>query len=288
MATFKSLFVLVVDDNPYDADRVCGWLSKQGLSSAQVDTTEKAQTLLRERKPVCVLLDLHIPGSDTLAFLETLYNHKIPTVIFTGNGDERKAVETLKRGAIDYLIKDDLTEGILVDSLRHALSRFREKVRLDFLAHYDSLTGLVNRETFTSRLTHAAKRCRRQGASCTVMYLDIDRFKSYNDTFGHAFGDQVLQRFANRLLRCVRDEDTVARLGGDEFAVLLENSTDELVEEISERILSGINRPITICEQTVEIGSSIGTATFPETSENLAELVALADEALYFAKMNGR
>jgi diguanylate cyclase (GGDEF)-like protein len=153
---------------------------------------------------------------------------------------------------------------------------------------HDVLTGLPNRRLLVDRVEQALAAARR-GKHVAVMLLDIDYFKSTNDKFGHAAGDELLCVVAERLRACVRETDTVARLGGDEFAVLLadgEGGTDTAV--VANRILEAIRRPTFLEGQPIRVGMSIGIAQPPTDGTSTDEILKAADVALYKAKRNGR
>jgi diguanylate cyclase (GGDEF)-like protein len=160
---------------------------------------------------------------------------------------------------------------------------------LTFRAENDSLTGLPNRALFYDRLETAMARCRRSKKMMALLYVDIDRFKTINDSFGHAAGDAQLRSFAQRLLQCVRASDTVARLGGDEFTVILENlSSRETAQGTVEKLMTALRRPYGTAGDGAMSTASIGVAYFLGDEVNADGLIKQADEALYRAKQRGR
>jgi len=162
--------------------------------------------------------------------------------------------------------------------------------QVQHLAHHDALTDLPNRLLLTDRLRQAAAQAKRDNIMLALMYLDLDNFKPVNDTLGHNVGDLLLQQVASRLLGCVkRESDTVARLGGDEFVVLLphiEKGSDAAT--IAECILDALMQPFHINGSTINISSSIGIAIYPESAQEVHELMKNADTAMYEAKKAGR
>ena len=155
------------------------------------------------------------------------------------------------------------------------------------LAFEDTLTGLPNRAMFIDRLQQVLRQTRRSADPVTVMLLDLDRFKLINDSLGHPAGDQVLRDVASRLRDVLRESDTVARLGGDEFALLLPGSPPERVNQIVERVLRVLEAPILLEDQPVDVGASIGIATWPEDGDDADTLLRHADVAMYVAKRAG-
>jgi len=161
---------------------------------------------------------------------------------------------------------------------------------LERLAFYDALTGLPNRLLFRERLDHSLKAARRAIDKRTaVLYLDLDKFKAVNDTYGHTTGDALLQEVARRLNALVREVDTVARLGGDEFAIVLHEVADsDAPQRVADKIIAAVNEPVFVEGHHCHVGTSIGIALAPDHAEEAAALVDLADAAMYAAKKNGR
>lgn len=156
-------------------------------------------------------------------------------------------------------------------------------------AHYDTLTGLPNRQLFKDRLQQGIKKARRSGKKLALMFLDLDRFKEINDTLGHDMGDLLLQQTALRLSGCAREVDTVARLGGDEFTVILGDLDDLVsVERVADCILQSIIEPFNLGAELGYVSASIGIAVFPDDATDMHELLKYADKAMYAAKNQGR
>lgn len=169
--------------------------------------------------------------------------------------------------------------------------------KIEDLAYYDPLTHLPNRRLMLDRLQHSVLSSSRSGYYSALFFLDLDQFKTLNDTLGHDIGDQLLIQVAERLVKCVRKSDTVSRFGGDEFVILLENLSDYAVdaqkqaEGISRQILSAINVPyqLTTSHYTdYTVSTSIGITLFNNHKEEIEELLKQADIALYQAKDDGR
>ena len=156
------------------------------------------------------------------------------------------------------------------------------------LAFHDPLTLLANRALFRDRVDHALAVSKRSDRGVAMLFIDLDNFKSINDSFGHSEGDRVLSASAQRLVQCTRSGDTVARLGGDEFAVLLENLTSqEPVVEIAGRIVAALQEPFPFLGSDLRISASIGVA-FATSDDGVEELLRNADVAMYSAKSQGK
>lgn len=160
---------------------------------------------------------------------------------------------------------------------------------MQHMAQYDALTHLPNRALFNDRLQQAIAAAQRNKARLALMFIDLDKFKPVNDTYGHGVGDLLLKEVALRIQDCLRDSDTAARIGGDEFVILLPAiETQQDAGKVGEKILSALNRPFMLAGHTLNISGSIGVAVYPEHGKDEKLLVKSADIAMYHAKKNGR
>lgn len=174
---------------------------------------------------------------------------------------------------------------VIVAVLRDVSNRAEAEAQLVYLAFHDPLTGLSNRSALETRLADAITDARRYGDILAVGYIDLDRFKPVNDTYGHETGDAVLITLGQRLAAGVRAQDLVSRIGGDEFVVVLPrlNGPDEL-ELVAERLLSEIRQPVVTRGASVAIDASIGFAVFDAEEDDARTLIVKADVAMYAAK----
>lgn len=165
----------------------------------------------------------------------------------------------------------------------------KNEQRLAYLAHYDNLTGLPNRALFREKVDRALLHARQHQTKLAVLFLDLDRFKYINDTWGHAVGDLLLQDVANRLVECVRKQDTMARLGGDEFTAVLENieGTQEVIE-VAQGILDAFRPQFYLNGHETFITTSIGISLYPNDGDDADTLLKHADAAMYRAKEGGK
>jgi diguanylate cyclase (GGDEF)-like protein len=160
---------------------------------------------------------------------------------------------------------------------------------LQHLVLHDTLTKLPNRVLLEDRVHQAVEECRRNGTRCAVLFVDLDRFKTLNDSLGHFAGDTVLRAVAERLRSTVRLEDTVSRLGGDEFVVLLKHvASADAAAEVAHKIIEAVSRPIVLDNQELRVGSSVGISVFPDHGDASERLIANADAAMYHVKKSGR
>jgi diguanylate cyclase (GGDEF)-like protein len=169
-----------------------------------------------------------------------------------------------------------------IDRMRRSVSEREDRILR--LAFHDPLTGLANRARLMERIDQLIAESAPHGHAVSVLLMDLDRFKYVNDVLGHQHGDVVLQEVARRLTVLLRESDTVARLGGDEFAVLLPQTASTQAAAVAARIIATLEPPIAIEGQTVDIGASVGVATFPEHGTSAAALLRDADVAMYAAK----
>ena len=184
------------------------------------------------------------------------------------------------------------TEGQVAGVLfvaRDMTEVYEYQAKIHSLAYFDTLTSLPNRLHFNERIASDLARARQGRYSMSVLILDLDRFKTINDTLGHLAGDQLLCEVARRLTGCVRPTDCVARLGGDEFTIVLPRVNDmSEVASIANRILAAISEPVRLEGQEFVTSMSIGVATYPSDAVTENELIRFADAALYCAKSAGR
>jgi diguanylate cyclase (GGDEF)-like protein len=199
----------------------------------------------------------------------------------------RNIVETADGRSVQ-IVNQPLANGGWVATQEDITDRTRAEKKIARLAHYDALTDLPNRVSFRARLEQELKRTKR-GEQLAVLYIDIDEFKTVNDTLGHSVGDELLKGVAERLRRCIRETDIVARLGGDEFAIVqvcAERASD--VVELVQRIYSAIREPLDCLGHQVTADASIGIALAPNDASDLDQLLKNADLAMYSAKADGR
>ena len=225
------------------------------------------------------------------------YNNMWKTIFNTGhwNGEvwnKKKFGEIYPQWLSISLIRSKETGKVL-----HFISNFSDisiikesQDALEYMAHHDGLTGLVNRALLKSHLDNFIKTRKRDKNIGALLYLDLDKFKFVNDTYGHGVGDTLLQKVSERLINSVRDSDIVARVGGDEFIILLrEVISEKNIEIIVKKIVARIALPFEdIVEDKIFIGTSVGVTIFPKQSEDIDEVIKFADIAMFEAKKKGR
>lgn len=290
---YDDIRVLVIDDNPADQVLLREFLALVPHTRYQVEFAgnkrEGLEALANHDYQVC-LLDYYLgadTGLDLLAELPEV-GYRGPVIMLTGLDSPQLDSLAMRSGVSDYLPKQEMSPTLLERTIRYAIRNKETQQRLAELAHYDNLTGLVNRRLFTDRLQHALSHAARKNGSLAVFFLDLDRFKQLNDTLGHDAGDQLLRGFARRVSGQLRAADTFARFGGDEFVALLEDVNKQDAELIAEKILAATAEPFRLEEHPWQVTPSIGIALYPEAGEDADSLLHHADTALYQAKQEGR
>lgn len=294
MGKQTSIQILLVEDNPGDALLVEMMLSDLPIVTYTVtraNNLTEAMSLLQKYDYDAALLDMSLPDAEGLEIITQLKPCApgLPIIVMTGRQDDEFAVQTVKEGVQDYLIKGRIDSWQLTRSLSYAIERKRLEDQMVHLAHHDQLTGLTNRVLFQDRLQQSITRAERRQEVFALLYLDLDHFKSINDALGHHVGDELLRAVADRLLASTRESDTVARLGGDEFAVILDNLLDaHAVTPVVEKIMDAIKEPFLIADHTLHVGISMGISLFPDSGQDAENLIKNADSAMYRGKRAGR
>lgn len=280
--------VLVVDDEEIICTLFAAMLGHYGRYHV-VTTTDGHQVMdILRREPFDVmLLDMSMPAISGLEVLRQVTQafEELPVIIVTGHGSIEVAVESMQAGAADFVTKP-VPAAVLHLRIQKAL----EHARTRRLASTDGLTGVYNHRTFQERLSQEIARADRYSRPLSVLMIDVDHFKVYNDTYGHPQGDIVLQDLARLLQEMSRTSDTVARWGGEEFAIILPETDSVGAQKIGQRLCEQVERYPFPGQELMPGGTltiSIGVATYASASRKEVLLQA-TDTALYTAKREGR
>lgn len=280
--------VLVVDDEEIICTLFAAMLGHYGRYHV-VTTTDGRQVMdILRREPFDVmLLDMAMPAISGLEVLRqvTQVFEELPVIIVTGHGSIEVAVESMQAGAADFVTKP-VPAAVLHLRIQKAL----EHARTRRLASTDGLTEVYNHRTFQERLAQEIARANRYSRPLSLLMIDVDHFKMYNDTFGHPQGDIVLQDLARLLREMSRTSDIIARYGGEEFAVILPETDSVSAQKIGQRLREQVERYSFSGKERMPGGAltiSIGVATHVPGGSKDALLHA-ADAALYTAKREGR
>ncbi len=290
--------ILIVDDDVVDRKTAQRSLERAGWEGdiVQAANADDALALIRSGEFACILLDYRLPGQNGLELLEQLHQSgdTIPPIIMlTGEGNEMLAVESMKKGAFDYLPKQQLASDTLYRVIVQAMERAKmqralaeAQTQLERLALYDALSGLGNRNLFLRDLGRSLSAAQRSQQSFCLLLMDLDRFKIADDLFGHDAGDFILAELGHRFLSLARASDSFYRLGGDEFTALIAAPDRSSLRPLTERIKAAVNTPFIYAGQAILIGISIGAAVFPADGSNADALIKAADSAMYRAKQS--
>ncbi|NLC27830.1 MAG: GGDEF domain-containing protein [Campylobacteraceae bacterium] len=262
----------------------------------------RIKTTLRLKSPTFVvasaeqyLLPIQLPLSNNSNFSNmqqdvTIAPHSETEVLLLIY-DQTPLMESRKREAakskdLSSLIKN---ANKTIEKLKEAETLLVQQRDLIFYqANYDQLTGLANRHLFQDRLARHIKESNRNDTSTSLLFLDLDNFKTVNDTLGHDIGDAALIEISSILKNSTREIDTLVRFGGDEFLVLLPQTDEANALYVARKILSALSSKIKIKNQDIFITSSIGVATYPKDANSAEDLIMKADRALYIAKSKGK
>jgi diguanylate cyclase (GGDEF)-like protein len=287
--------ILIVDDDVANIEVISEVLGA-GCEVFFATGGVQAMEIAKATAPDLVLLDVMMPGMDGYELCGRLRKDPttahIPVIFITGLGDLDAEVRALELGAVDYVTKP-ISPPVVRLRVRNQIELKRARQQLEKLADSDGLTGLANRRHFDVILDREVRRLARSGAPLSLIMMDVDYFKKYNDCYGHVAGDDCLRQVAEAVeANTHRAADIVARYGGEEFAVLLPETGHRGAVQLAERIREAILRariPHDGSPVSDRVTSSFGVASVlcaPLYSPQ--DLVALADEHLYRAKSNGR
>jgi diguanylate cyclase (GGDEF)-like protein len=290
--------ILVVDDCADNIDLMLEILREFGYTD--VSSTMLPEQVCAMHRAHCydlILLDLQMPELNGFQVMKGLKEIEqggyLPVLALTAQPSFK--IAALEAGARDFISKPfDLLEVhkrihnmLEVRLLYKELAQYSKKQQE--LALHDPLTGLPNRRLLEDRIATVLQHAARQQNKAAVMYLDLDGFKPVNDTYGHAYGDEILKQVAQRLVGCSRKEDTVARVGGDEFVIVMGdiNAMGD-AQEPANKLIEAVSEPYLVNGVTLKLSTSIGIAIFPDHADRVDALIASADAALYDAKRAGK
>jgi len=256
------------------------------------ETYEKGLEELMAGGYVACLLDYQLGPRDGLQLIREAIagGCRTPIVFLTAESSDRVDIEAMNAGALDYLVKGEISPRALERSLRYALKLGETLEALRRLATHDQLTGILNRREFDRIMTEEAERAQRFGHALSLVMVDIDHFKAVNDTHGHPVGDLVLKEVAKILSVQLRTVDRLARYGGEEFALVLVQTDRAAAMEVARRVVAAVAEQSIVVEggPTLNLTVSAGLAVLPHDVSRIELLVGAADRSLYAAKKAGR
>ncbi len=287
--------LLLVDDQPVNIQTLYQ-IFADDHEVFMATSGEQALALCRDKQPDLVLLDVIMPGMDGLETCQRLKEDAdtadIPVIFVTSQNSPEEETHGLEVGAVDFISKP-VNPAVVRARVKTQLTLKAQTDALRMLASLDGLTGVPNRRIFDERLDAEWRACRRSGSPLSLLMVDVDHFKLYNDHYGHLDGDQCLKAIASALASSVeRGRDMLARFGGEEFVCLLPDTDLEGAKHIAEKLrqaVEGLAIPHVESKTAATVTVSLGVATTAQCDAlEPPDLLKVADEQLYLAKQSGR
>jgi diguanylate cyclase (GGDEF)-like protein len=298
------LTILIVDDNPDDILIFKRHINKHQNFKSSVEIFEKSNgadaiNCILSTEIDCILLDYNLPDKTGLEILKILQADCLkvpPVIILTGQRKLEVAVESLKLGAEDYLIKDEITQNSFCRTIQNVIEKNQLKEAIQVkekeiknLAYNDYLTGLPNRLSFDVLIKDLIHTSEKNNIKFMIMFVDLDRFKDLNDSLGHEVGDLLIKAIALRISSALNQDEVLSRFGGDEFVILkcnLQNIGEG--EKLASSILRLFSCPFELNDNTkIQITPSLGLAVYPLAGNTSSELMRCADIAMFKSKDKG-
>ncbi len=284
--------VLVVDDDPAVGEFLREALQRWGYHVLVAGSGQESLSLLDHASIDFAILDVRMPGMDGEKVLRSIRERSpdIQVMMMTGYGSIDDAVKFMQLGAVDYV-----TKPLILEELRLKIHRALEERRTRMLSITDSKTGLFNHYYLMERLEEEIGRARRYTRPLSVLMIDVDHFKEYNDKCGHLAGDEALRQLGRYCEEISRESDIIARFGGEEFVMILTETDLASARIVADRLRECIEKAPFSCEERLHAGCltvSIGVSQLDYGSsvkyESSSSLINRADHALYLAKEKGR
>lgn len=306
--TAKKDTVLVVDDEANNRLLLKTYLTSAGYQIRLARNGEEAFQILRNEAPDIIILDILLPDMNGYEVCQRIKSNKsltvIPVILVTALRGSEERLQGIEAGADDFINKPfNRMELIIrvksllrIKKLNEALEqKIKEleiaQAKMRQLAITDGLTGLYNYRYFRKQLQHEVSRAHRFHMPVSLLIMDIDFFKVYNDRFGHVNGDKILMQFSRLLYNNIREVDCLARYGGEEFVLILPSTEKKSALIVAEKLRKIIENEYFPLAQKLPAGRvtmSVGVASIPEDTDDLEDLIKLTDKALYQAKNSGR
>ncbi len=281
--------VLIVDDDATVRFLMNEFMETVGYKSIMAATGHEALRLIATHPVDVVITDIMMPGMDGLELTERIHGeYSCEIIVMTGYSGDYSYEEVINKGASDFVFKPVRFEELLL-RLKRVLKERYLKEELRKLAITDDLTRLFNARHFYNQLELEVDRCTRYQRPLSLLLLDIDHFKHYNDNFGHLEGNHVLSWLGQAIQSCLRRMDTAYRYGGEEFTVLLPETSGAEAETVAERISDSVRakRFTPDPDQSISITISIGVTEY-QPDEALDTFIRRADTAMFHSKETGR
>ncbi|HDD35564.1 MAG TPA: diguanylate cyclase [Candidatus Desulfofervidus auxilii] len=290
----KQIKIMVIEDDPAMQRLLSRMFKKEGFKVISVKDPKQVIPFCFQEMPHLIIMDIIMPEKDGFTLVKEIKKHSglshIPIVFYTVKEDIDSRFEALELGAIDFIEKTrSLSEAELRLKIKNIVAFIEENIELRRKIKVDFLTGILNREGLLEMLDIELSQLKRHNLSLSMLMLDIDNFKLYNDTYGHLAGDEVLKQIATLVKENIRKTDVFGRYGGEEFLLILPNTPINKAHLLGKRIINliykadihhchGIDKRI-----TVSIGAD---KAYPE--DNAFSFIERVDKALYQAKQGGK
>jgi len=286
--------ILIVDDDPAVRDSIHEFLTIMDYQASAVGSAEEAMAFLRDQHMDVIITDIMMDGMDGLELTRFIKSHyDSDVIVITGYTGDYTYEEAVYKGADDFVFKPIKFEELQLRLKRvlreRRLTQERSLIleQLKELAITDDLTKLFNTRHFYNQIDQEVNRYRRYRRPFSIMLIDVDHFKHFNDTYGHLEGDRILRRVARLITSCMRTMDTAYRYGGEEFTVLLPETTCDDALTVAERIKEAVSGETLDYINDSKVTVSIGVTEYSDT-DSVSNLVKRADHAMYIAKQKGR
>jgi two-component system glycerol uptake and utilization response regulator len=282
---FSKSKILIVDDNPANIDILLELLGTFEVRAALDGIS--ALEAVQEELPDLILLDITMPGMDGFEVCRRLKKDpktkEIPVLFLSASSDPDSIIKGFELGGVDYITKPYLAKEIVARVQTHLKLQMTMRI-LDRLANVDELSGIPNRRRFFARFANLFEQAKSKSIPLFLFIIDIDKFKTINDTYGHAIGDKIIKGFANLVKTNLTKVSCFARLGGDEFVVILTGMSKDEARRQIERLRAAVEQANFVPELDILFTISAGMAEQQPTDRNIDELLARADLNLYEAK----
>ncbi|MDX2506838.1 MAG: diguanylate cyclase [Gammaproteobacteria bacterium] len=280
--------ILIVDDVPANIQVLAACLRDKYRIKVATDGLRCLELVHNESEIDLILLDIEMPGMDGYEVCQQLKDDSatqdLPVIFVTVNDQEEDEERGLQLGAVDYITKP-IRPSIVAARVNTHITLKQQRDRLAAMATHDQLTGLYNRHFLMVSAIKKISRSKRQHCPLSLIMMDIDRFKSINDQYGHPAGDAVLQAVSALIVKQCRGEDIVTRFGGEEFVILLDNCELQAAQYKAETFRQLIEQ---LHPLQIPVTCSFGVTQIQTPAESIDEVIKRADQALYQAKEAGR
>ena len=280
--------VLLINADKRDRFLIKNALEDSGHNVDEVINNYQGMLYCERNKPDIVILnhDLSHDDIELVKTCEVFNSNGIPFTITSNLESETSINNAFKMGALDYF-STPLNLSLFIHRINRILATKQTEKQIFNLAHKDHLTGLMNRSLFTKKVSELINKHEREHKIMAVIFLDLDRFKLVNDSYGHEAGDLLLKIVAERLSRSVRDVDIISRFGGDEFVVALTDvKSHQIIETLARKIQNNLSRPFVFLEKEMHVSASLGISVYPSSGKTVSNLIKNADIAMYLSKQS--